>query len=260
MRIFDTFPMNDELDMLECRLTELEEVRNLTHVIVEASVTHQDNPKPSHYLDNRERFTKWADRIVHVWADDLPTIKDDPDPWAREHAQREHAIHGLRNAEADDVVLHGDLDEIPRALLVRNARPTGLIAFGMRLHCFAVDWFHPEMWRGTVASKVGNMARLGRQPFGAMRDSRNFAPCPPAFRDGGWHLSWMGGRDAQLRKLGAFCHPEIADKTLEGLQGDVFYQDGLHVDGTIMEPLDVDEGWPKWVREGHAPTSWFRPR
>ena len=42
----------DELDMLECRLRELEDVV-YRHVLVEAPVTHRGDPKPLYYAENR---------------------------------------------------------------------------------------------------------------------------------------------------------------------------------------------------------------
>ena len=27
-----------------------------------------------------------------------------------------------------------------------------------------------------------------------------------------------------------------------------------------LTPVDVDETWPRWIVEGNAPASWFRPR
>ena len=256
MRIFDTFPMHDELDILECRLVELEDVPNLLHVIVESDVTHQDNPKPSYLRDNWSRFEKWADRIVHVWATGLPTITDDADPWAREHAQREHVWTGLRESDAqpDDVVLHGDIDEIPTSLVCRNIRPGGrYVSFEQRGHFWAVDWLYPQPWMGTVAAEV---SRVGS--FGAMRDTRNTAPIK--IPNAGWHLSWLGGRERALKKVGAFCHPEVQDRILEGLDDHRFYRDGVHVDGLQMRPVEVDRKWPKWIVAGYAPESWYRPR
>jgi len=268
VRIFDTFMMNDELDMLECRLVELEDIPNLVHVIVEADVTHQDQPKPSHLSDNWSRFERWHDRIVKVWATDLPKAKPgsstlvmaggemtnvDPDPWAREHGQREHTWRGLLEADAqlDDIVLHGDLDEIPTALVVRNTRPPGFVAYDQTFLPFAVDWLHPQRWRGTVAARVSKI-----KTFGAMRDMRNYAPFLP---NAGWHLSWVGGQEYGRRKLDAFCHPEIAERTREGLEENAFYLEGWHVDGTKLDPVD-GHPLPKWVRDGNAPADWWRPR
>lgn len=252
--IYDSFMLNDDLDILECRLYELESIPNLTHVVVEADVTHQDNPKPSHLSDNWSRFERWHDRIVKVWATGLPTKKDAPDPWAREHAQREFIRYGLMTADSTDVLIQSDVDEIPSVLVARNLRPNGMVALEQRLCCFAVDWEHPQKWYGPVASRVGQVKQ-----FGAMRDARNIAPHIP---NGGWHLSWLGGDEANLRKLNAFCHPEVAERIHAGLTaaGNRFREDGYHVDLQKMRPVDVDDTWPRWVVERKCPENWFRPR
>jgi hypothetical protein len=250
--IWDTFMYHDEADILECRLYELERIPNLRHVVVEADVTHQDKPKDSYFLDQRERFAPWADRIVHVWATGLPTAKDAPDPWAREHAQREHTWRGLTAAAPDDVVLHGDVDEIPTVLAARNVRPQGFVAFEQRGHFWAVDWLYPPSWRGTVAARLASI-----KSFGAMRDMRNVAKPIPM---GGWHLSWLGGPDRALHKVGSFCHPEVEDRIRDGLDSDTFLRSGVHVDGVKMAKVDVDDTWPRWVWERKCPDSWWRPR
>lgn len=247
--IWDSFMLHDELDFLECRLVELEDIPNLKHVVIEADVTHQDDPKPSYLSDHWSRFERWHDRIIRVWATNLPTKKDQPDPWAREHAQREWAVAGLCDAERDDVVLHGDLDEFPTAVAVRNVKPPGFVAFDMAFHPFAVDWIHPARWNGTVAGRMKNI-----RSFGAMRDARNIAPKLP---NAGWHYSWVGGTDYALHKLGAFCHPEIADRTLDGLKGDVFNTRGFHVDGQKLAPY-TGTSFPRWVRDGSCPQNWWR--
>jgi hypothetical protein len=252
--IYDAFMLNDDLDVLECRLYELESIPNLTHVVVEADVTHQDDPKPSHLSDNWQRFSPWHDRIHRVWATGLPTAKEAPDPWAREHAQREWIGHGLAGADRNDVLLQSDVDEIPSTLVLRNLRPNGMIALQQRMCCFAVDWLHPDPWYGPVAARVGQVRQ-----FGAMRDARNTCP---HIGGGGWHFSWLGGDDANLRKLNAFCHPEVADRIHAGLtvQGNRFREDGWHVDLVKMEAVDVDETWPKWIVERRCPDVWWRPR
>lgn len=254
MRIFDTSMFNDELDVLQMRFEELESVPNLVHIICEANVDHQDHVKPFHLSENIERFEPWKDRLVVVKAKGLPPKTLNPDPWAREHAQREFVWQGLKEAgaEPDDIVLHGDVDEIPTAVVVRNIRPRGYLAFDQTFHCFAVDWLHPQRWRGTVASRVGKI-----DSFGYMRDCRNFAPPIP---NAGRHFSWLGGKEAFLKKLGSFCHPEIAERTHQGLQDDLFLREGIHVDGCKLSPVEVDDTWPRYIAERRCPDSWFRPR
>jgi hypothetical protein len=284
-RYVDTFPMHDELDLLELRLYELENVPNLVHVVVEAEVTHQDRPKPSYYLDNRERFAPWAERIVHVWATNLPTAAAAPNPWARELAQRDWCLEGLKGLDLadDDVILHGDLDEIPRPIHVMNLpRWDGIAAFGMQGLFWAVDWRYPHLWWGTVACNVRTLAALAGiqgRPFVELRNRRNIPADPTAtapggwaerwpmpgrataMPDSGWHLSWLGGADRVKKKLGSFCHPEVAVTLDEAIADDNrYYREGRHVDGFKLDPVDVDETWPKYIVERRCPESWFRPR
>ena len=283
--IIDTFPINDEMDMLFCRLTEMAD--HVDYVIaIEADVDHQNNPKPYHLTDNIDRFAQWADKLIVIQAKDLPTTPHDQDPWAREWAQRDWVWNGLEqiNAQPSDVVLHGDVDEICRPLHIRNVRPRfkEFVQFAQSLHCFAVDWLHPDPWGGTVACTVETARAIGERKYvgdemyhpGAWQivrnqrngiQARNFEGVGYGWKatvlpEAGWHLSWIGGHDAAQRKLGSFCHPEIADRVASGLASDLFLRDGWHVDGRKQLPVDVDETFPHWIVEGHAPESWFRPR
>jgi len=267
--------------MLECRLTEMFDAVDW-FILVEADVDHQNHPKPCHYRENRERFARWASKIIDVQATGLPNTDHHLNPWAREHGQREWTRIGLGhvpNLQPTDIVFHGDVDEICRPLETRNVRPRPgqVVAFDQRLHCFAADWLHPDPWRGTVAATIDTITRIDAWirnngiecgPFSMLRDLRNGvynpATLPPVtytvLPQAGWHLSWMGGRDAQLAKLGSFCHPEIADRTLVGLQADRFNREGFHVDGRRMEPVDVTDDWPVYVTKQRCPSSWLRVR
>lgn len=257
--IWDTFMGSQELDMLECRLVELERIPDLVHVLVEADVDHQGHPKPYHFTENLDRFARWADRLRIVRATGLPRADVDPDPWSRERAQREHARAAMGDAAPQDIVLHGDIDEIPTVQWVWAVAtsPDDRVHIAMqRFHPFAVDWLHPQPWPGTVAVRWGRVESLAE-----VRDIRliGYQPDHQAQpTNGGWHFSWVGGRDYALDKLGSFCHPEIADWCAAGLAEDRFYEAGWHVDGTRLAPVTVDHTWPRWIREGHAPAAWFR--
>jgi beta-1,4-mannosyl-glycoprotein beta-1,4-N-acetylglucosaminyltransferase len=261
--IIDAFPFHDELDILECRLVELYDAVDW-FVAVEADVTHQDRPKPYYLSENLDRFAAFKDKLVVVQATGLPAVTEFPDPWAREHAQREHIATGLRTigVSDQDIVLQSDVDEIPRPLHARNVRPGGgLLAFGMRGHFWAVDWLYKPTWYGTVAGTCASILRLGDRPFGKMRDQRNRALTPPHLQDAGWHLSWLGGPERVVKKVGAFCHPEVEGRIRGGIENDnFFWREGWHVDGEKMVPVDVNDEWPRWIYEGHAPASWYRPR
>jgi hypothetical protein len=84
MRIFDCFMFFNELDMLECRLEELDRVVDV-FVIVEALETHQGTVKPSYFEASGARFARWQDRVRRVV---VPKFLG-ADPWAHEREQRE---------------------------------------------------------------------------------------------------------------------------------------------------------------------------
>lgn len=262
MTIFDTFPFGDELDMLECRLTEMAD-HPVTHVLVEARTDHQGNPKPLYYADNAERFAPWKDRIVHVVAEGLPSVSQAPDPWAREHAQRENIWRGLTTAGPDDVVLLCDVDEIPSPAALA-IQPAGMVALNMRLAMFAVDWVHPEPTRIAVAGRYRDLPALWW--------ARNNGPRSemPLVTGAGWHFTWLGGPAEIERKARRHCHLEMNQMILDGNAAGKLYEQGWtwHRPGAIwpfgldtqMDPAEIDESWPVWIRDRRCPPSWFRPR
>jgi hypothetical protein len=258
--IFDVFMMNDELDVLEMRLTELQDVDKLRHVLIEAPVDHQGHAKPLYYAENRNRFAAWNKRITHVIADGLPSVSQDPNPWSREHGQREYARQGLYEALPGDIVLHGDLDEIPRAEAAQYDPGSSVIGMAMRDHAFAIDWLAQEPFRGTVMTRVRNV-----KSFTALRYARNNVPLLP---DAGWHMNCLGGPEAIRKKLRSFCHLEMKDLLEQGIDGGFFYERGLRwgpppelkLGGEQLKAVDVDKSWPRYILEGKAPASWYRPR
>ena len=255
MKIWDAFTFNDELDMLECHLTELDPIVD-KFVICEATTVQGDNrPKPLYYGENRGRFDAWADKIVHVVATDLPAN----DQWARERVQRDHIADGLGDAEPDDMLIFGDVDEIPSVNAVRQAADSGAGAlYQQRCLIFAVDWELPYPWTGTCSQFIRNV--------NSVADLRNLKGGYPLLQNAGWHMSWLGGPEGIRRKLDAHCHTEANEMIYRRLNAGTLYEKGIFWGGngpeedTQMAARDVDETWPRWVYERKCPEIWFRPR
>ena len=246
--------LNDELDVLECRLTELQD-EDVTHVLVEATLNHQGRPKPLHYQENRDRFARWNDRIIHVTVDDLDP--GDTGAWGRENAQREATCRGLADADPGDVIIHSDCDEILAPHAIRAAREmTGPgLKFRLRHFIFACDWeiIGGELWDKPAATRLGNVTS-----FTDLRRNNNFPALPG---DAGWHLSFFGGPDGIRRKMQADCHPEVRAAVIRYADDGLSWEKGLFpFDIGHAEPVDPDETWPRFIREGRAPAVWFRPR
>ena len=111
MAVWDCFTFFNELDILELRLAELDPVVD-RFVVAEATRTFSNEPKPLHFADNRQRFSRWLPKITHVIIDDLPA---EGDAWDREAFQRNTVARGLGDARPDDVIMISDVDEIPFA-------------------------------------------------------------------------------------------------------------------------------------------------
>lgn len=258
MTIWLPVMMRDELDMLECRL-EATEGHDVRHVISEAEVTHRGVPKPLHYFENRDRFTRWNKNIISTVA-----TLDQGEPWAREHAQRNAAWPVIDIlADPGDVVLICDLDEIPSPGLLDWAGRPPVISVRMRTFLFAVDWLVPDTCvpPTCVAATVAYLraqAECGRG-LAEVRDNRD---AYPAAANGGWHFSWCGGPERQREKLEtATCHTEL----LGTVEGDLIasgerYRTDQNGGGLPVMPVDVDETWPAYVAERRCPPEWFRPR
>lgn len=245
--LFDCFMFRDELDMLEVRLREFED-RDVTHVLVESATAHRGGSKPLHYADNAGRFAPWKERIVHVVASGLDVPMD---PWPREHAQRDAAMPVLQGAADDDVILIADVDEFPPWPL---PDPDPVVAFRMRLFEYAVDWEYPELHHCAVAARASLVKSRG---LAAVRDGRYGYPAV----DGGMHLTWLGGVEAQRAKLKVSCHTEMTAEEYERVWSGACYERGVHHGGhCMMQPVDVDGTWPQMIWKRKVPESWFRPR
>jgi Glycosyltransferase family 17 len=263
--VYECFIFGDEADMLECHLENLEQFPHVRHVISEARLDHQGNPKPLYYADNKSRYDRWNDRIHHVVAE-LPTSADSPYPWAREHTQRDALFQVIHDADPDDLILLTDTDEIlaPAAL---DIMPRSMAALEMQVSMFAVDYVCPAPSRIAVGALRKNLG----VPLWYMRDNGPRSSFEP-FKDCGRHFTWLGGPDAIEKKLGQFCHGELADLITGGNKDGLWYEGGWTWEGASGQyppgradlvpqgyVSKLDETWPAYIRERRCPPSWFAP-
>jgi Glycosyltransferase family 17 len=249
-RVFDTFTFCDELDLLEARFTELDSAV-YRHVLVEAPVTFQGNPKPLYYQENQDRFAPWKDKIIHVVAD----LDGCRGHWAREDASRAAISQGLGELGDDDILLLGDVDEIPHPDFLQTA--PGRLMF-MRHHMLAVNLMDVGWWAGTAGT-------LGRSPFPSMQYFRNrqagenrpFLASATGFPViTGWHFSWLGGPAAMRAKVHSFSHPEYAVNI--DASADLIYQGKLNpVNGEHLVEVVIDDTFPKYMQERRGPANWY---
>ena len=71
MKVFDSFIFFNELELLEMRLNILNDVVDY-FVLTESPFTVSGNEKPLYYQENKDKFAKWNDKIIHHVTEEIP--------------------------------------------------------------------------------------------------------------------------------------------------------------------------------------------
>lgn len=255
IRVFDCFTFYREQELLELRLHELEHVVDL-HVLVESDKTFTGKPKALHFDAERlpRRFRK---KVRHVVVTDMPQTDD---PWTRERHQRNTIMRGLEDLHNTDVVVLGDVDEVPRATSLAAL----LLRSDWRLRGLQQRLFHYHMDVRCVGSPRGDVAWtmvargevLRRTSCEELRSQRHLPERWGWEKDAGWHFSFLGGVEAIQEKLGAFSHAEKNTAVFSsaariaarmGACVDIFDRNGFS-----WQQVPVDVSFPMWVRGREA--------
>lgn len=244
--LYDCFVFHNEFDLLEIRLREMGDHVD-RFVLVEANQTQRGTPKPYYFAENRERFARWADRIIDLqveFPEELPPAlgvystrrKKD---WERENFQRNCIARALETSAPDDLVMVSDVDEIVRSQVLekvlREKMYRGrLLVFEQDLHKHHLDrvmpgqtWLlgsrmierkyltTPQQLRRTKArmTKKSWVPGVLAQPFLRIRNNNLSGISRPVkiIPDAGWHFSSMGGIEAFATKLASVVHGQTVD-------------------------------------------------
>jgi len=208
--IIDSFMFCDELDLLEIRLGQLDEVVDY-FVFNELNRTHSGRPKPLHYQAHKSQFSKWHHKIV-CDAPDLPPMG----AWATETAQR-HALENLvrkLNPAATDVLLTSDCDEIPNPETIKGYTPN-LGLRNLKQYTFWYNFGHMFNYGSRWASRarIGTIQNMyeagGLGPFhGGPTDDMD--PNFPSLENAGWHCSYFSEDLLRIRrKVNSFAHEDL---------------------------------------------------
>jgi hypothetical protein len=252
-KVYDVFTFSNELDVLECRLAELADHVH-RFVIVEGTHTHQGAKRETVFDKHARRFRYFAPKLNHIVADlsdpnALPATGStwkDSDHWNRFLIQEEAGLRGMEDAEDGDVVIFGDVDEIPRREMTLVRPGAGeVVALGMRHHVYGFNWLHPEQWVGTGITRAAHARKIG------LHRVRSTRPLAKVIPDAGWHLSWFGGAAACREKIDSFTHPELAEMK-PALEWCIKH--GIAYTGRKLWPVKFDpqhpEDFPAYVRSG----------
>ena len=217
MIVYDCFTFFNELDLLNIRLELLQDSVDY-HVIVESNLTHSGKEKPYHIEENWETFKKWKNKIIYIKVEQtteglsfnkVNRYSPEDASWQLENQQR-NGIHCIKDMPSDeDLILIGDVDEIPDPQAIANVKdhiikgqPLSLVMLFHYYYLNCQNIGYDRYWSGTIACKGVDFKNTLPQEH---RNNRNtYAKVP----NGGYHFSFLGGAEKIKQKIEAFAHTE----------------------------------------------------
>ena len=196
--IYDCFSFFNELDILEIRLNILDEYVDY-FVIGESKQTFSNKIKPLYYLENKSKFEKWNHKIIHV---EHPLFTNHTDSFDMAAFQKDNLKKGLLDANDEDIIYFGDVDEIWKPKQIYNK------SYNLKQlnYCYYLNNRSSEQWVGTIVSKYKN---IKNKSFNYLRANHI-----NHLDDGGWHFTNMGGLNQILKKIDAYDHQEFNNASI----------------------------------------------
>ena len=259
-RVFDCFSFFNELDLLEIRLNELNEVADI-FVLVEATRTFQKKSKPLFYQENKERFKKFSHKIRHVVVDQYPNFLSSfrvPTPWDYDDHQKDQVKQALFDCAPDDTIVFSDLDEIPSPqALALHKHESGVHVFQQRIYhnfinCLEVEpnsADQPHWWYGSVMTSYKNFKSV--RQLRVQREINKYKTSK-IIPDAGWHFTSLGGVEGIMKKIESWAHSEFNRKEFldpELIQSLIEKGKSIFNDKTNCVFVKIDSTYPKFIQQ-----------
>jgi len=201
-QVYDGFTFFNELEILKLRLQELYDQVD-KFVLVESTLTHQNQPKPLYFQENKDQFREFNDKIIHIIVEDMPGTAD---PWVNERHQRNCITRGLTHCRDYDIVMVADVDEIPNHQAVAYYKKNHFFNIKRLDQKFYYYYLNNDTNCSWRLAYIASFCNIKDKELSAIRKAkikkRDLIP------NGGWHFSFLGGVDNIIKKIEAFAHNE----------------------------------------------------
>ena len=230
MKIFDCFMYFDEEVVLNVRLNHLYNYVDY-FVIVESKFTHKGEERSLKFDINK--FSKFKNKILYLIVDKQPenieqiyeTDSEDKknnkyimNALYRENSQRNFIIHGLKNANSEDIILVSDVDEIPKLENIDfSSIKEKIILFQQDMFYYKFNLSIPNFkWTGTKGCRFKNfqspqwLRNIKDRKYLFYRLDTYFSETKyisiNIVKDGGWHFSNIKNAEDIEHKLKSYLH------------------------------------------------------
>jgi beta-1,4-mannosyl-glycoprotein beta-1,4-N-acetylglucosaminyltransferase len=213
MKIIDCFTFYNELQLLTYRLAILDDIVDY-FVIVEATHTFTGHEKELYFEKNKETFSKYIHKIIHIVVDDFeykqPNINFSKNQqWINEYFQRNCITRGINKIilKDEDIIIISDLDEIsdPETLskIKNNEIKISINALEQDVYYYNLNSKFTGKWTLSKILSYKNFKTLNKT-CDQIRNTKciSIEKC-------GWHLSYFGDPFFIANKIKHFSHQEL---------------------------------------------------
>ena len=270
MKVFDSIIFFNELELLEMRLNILNDVVDY-FVVTESPFTVSGNEKPLYYAENKDRFGKFNDKIIHHVTEEIPNdynhllektkfhcaykendpygtpMIDLPVRYQRALFNRNNSAFGIEkgNPKPEDIIITSDADEILDPRVLENLDwfdgYNHYVATGPAYY-FKLNFKYQDDWMGP---RICNWFKLSDTTVDQLRqDHRN------AYRieDAAWHFSFLGDADNFKLKLASYEHTENNSASVTA-NAEEKVERGLDPlgRGQMYQAVPIDDTYPEYI-------------
>ena len=270
MKIYDCFNFFNELDILELILNILYDTVDF-FIIVESNLTHSGQNKPFYFEQNKDRFSKFLDKIISYKIYDnpsdfvnLPNTEDielqkiygfmkttkrfNPyfqGDYGRDYFQKESVRRPLVNCEENDIIIISDADEIPDPKVLKQLDKLDLnntiYSLNQTMYYFYLNVLKENEWCG---SKMGLYKNMKKYSFNEIRGDSSLSSI---IHKAGWHFSFMGGEEMVKNKMLSYSARDMVDHN-------VLSKIKLNMENNMdpyfrhaLSKVEIDDSYPQYI-------------
>jgi beta-1,4-mannosyl-glycoprotein beta-1,4-N-acetylglucosaminyltransferase len=253
-KVFDCITFFNENLLANARFEILKDVVDY-FIVCESQFDYRGKKKKINFKLINNKF---KDRVRHlVLTDRFPNLKD---LWKSEEYQREAIFRSLNDANADDLIMYSDSDEIPNPeVLKKNFLFKKYGIFMMNMYVYKINLFneYETPWEGTRICKkkyLNNFTFL-RKKILAKNLKKSFLRFfiekdIQIINNGGWHFNNLYSPYIISKKLKTFPHSEYSTRKFSSIKT-IKNKMKIHIDlfnrGHAYKIVKIDRSYPKYI-------------
>lgn len=227
-KIIDCFTFYNELKMLHFRFEELYDYVD-NFILVESTHTFTGHPKKMYFNENKSKFKKYLDKIIHVMVTDFPytiktkTRKKNKLIWKNEYFQRQCIKRGLDqlNLQQTDIILISDVDEIVDNDVLSKIKNNEILIdrrFSLEQDFYNFNftfknydkWYYSQILDySTLITEFSYDVDKVRRTGGGFSYHGDSSI---VIKNAGWHLSFFQNPSEISKKIKTFSHTEFNEE------------------------------------------------